>query len=546
MKKKRYCLLLIMILLFCGACRVDEFDSVVTPTPSWQDLFAGNAVTEIPSSTCKPTATPIPMPQAEKMEQTYQPKEGQVELICLYDGNFTRLDDTTLFELNTRIAEKGYNFYISVLEEVRTDYVSGWCKKYLNSGNQVDLVCTSGNSGNSISTTTQTVEIIKAGLLLPYSEYPEIEEKSVLRGTYPESVWNMWSVMGEVYGVRYANYPFSPAVLTINLELAEKLEIKVPEYLTLTELDEYLELAAKNGYYPIVGGSPVLSYAGYDEVKPGLYVKVDETGIRAANPLEDEDLKEMLLTWTRYRENGWIEEIVYSREDGTSNRAALHNENTLFFTGLELDGQLTAYLEGVYRPYGKKESQRCGYDEIEVEVKCYKQGDYVANENDTAFLMGISTNSEHKEEALQFLTLLQTDEQIVRLMRYGVEGIHYVKGEDGYEETEIAAGGIDKLGNNFMYFEEYENISSFLWPSNYQEVLENLYKEDYTLVPHIEYTEEQIKVLRNVGKLMDSYGTLFQGKSDNVEEDIRELSNKLNDVGYNRVVAEINETYFGK
>lgn len=546
MKKKRYCLLMIMLLLFCGACQFGEHGTVVTPMPSWQDLFEENSVTATPKITGIPVVTQISMPQAEKREQTYQPKEGQIELIILYDGNFTRLDDTTLYELNTIIADKGYNFYISVLEEVRTDYVSGWCKRYLNSGNQVDLVCTSGNSGNSISTTTQTVEIIREGLLLPYSEYPEMEEKEVLWRTYPEPVWNMWSVLGEVYGVRYVNYPFSPAVLTINLELAENLGIKVPEYLTLTELDEYLELAAKNGYYPIVGVSPVLAYAGYDEVKPGLYVKVNENGIRAANPLEDEDLKGLLLAWTRYRENGWIEESAYNPEDGISNRAELHNKNTLFFTGLELDGQLTAYVEGIYRPYSKKESQRCGYDEIEIEVKCYKQGNQVMNENDTAFLMGISKNSEHKEEALQFLTLLQTDEQIVRLMRYGVEGVHYVKGEDGYEETEISAGGIDKLGNSFMYFEEYENISSFLWPSDYQEVLETLYQEDYTLVPHIEYTEEQVKVLRNVEKLMGSYGTLFQGKSDNVEEDIRELANKLNDVGYNRVVAEINETYFGE
>lgn len=539
---KRLSIVLICVVLFLVGCTKGSLQGNPTPTPSWQDKFSGNSVAGELQPTKKPSVTKTLLPEAEKMNQTYRPKEGQVELVLLYDARFTLIDDAMLYELNTQIAEKGYGFYVSLIGERRDDYSDGWCRDYVNSGNQVDLVCTGANSASYRKNGTNTLEMIREGLLLSFSEYPDIPEKKLLWETYPESVWEKWSVLGDVYGVRYFNAPFAPLVVTLNTELAEKLELEVPDKLTIEALDTYLKKAAENGYYPMVGEIYAPVYAGYTKVLPGLYVKETEEGIRAMNLSEDDALKQMLLAFSRYRKNGWLKTITY-QPDGSSDMSELHNKNTLFFFDLSTSGQLTAYWDGIYRPFGLREESD---NHIEVKVRCYKQKNHSVIENNTYAMMGITSSSEHKEEALQFLKLLQTDEQLVKLLRYGVENVHYVRTENGYEKNNLSAGGIDNFGNNFMYFEGFEQLKTMFWPMNSEDRLEQLFAEDYTVIPFLEPTEEQSKILEKAGQIMESYQMLFSGKRDDVEKKLNELSKKLEDIGYNRVLEKINERYFEK
>lgn len=550
MKKTLY-ILISMLLFFACACQSEKVDTEVTPSPSWQEHFAGNHVTTTPIPTLPPfeaspgpSATPIPIKKADTIEQSYEPKEGQVELILLNDGIFITLDDLVLFELNTLLANRGYSFYVSVSAQPRDDYVTGWCRDYLKSDNPVDLVCTGGNSVDYPSSFTQTIDIVKEDLLLPFSEYPEILEKKQLWDAFPKSVWDWWSILGEVYGVRYANYPFAPATLTVNLELAQKLGIQIPDTLNPSELDEYLKVAADNGYYPLVDGFSWFRYAGYVNVKPGLYVKVEEDGsLRAANPYEDAYARKLMQAENRYRENGWIIQIERNK-NGTDNRMELHNKNTLFFSSLETYGALGAYLEGIYRPYSKRELTLSGYDEIEMKVKCFKQSNHVMYKENEAFLMGICRKSEHKEEALQFLALLQTDEEIVKLMRYGVEDVHYVKDNHSYTREDMQSIGYDTLSNSFMYFPEFENISDFVWPSMSREQLDHLFSKDYTMVPLIEYTNEQVSIIEKTMQFLRDND--LSGDNTKLDEKIKMLCQKMKDLGYDRVLDEINAAYFNK
>ena len=59
---------------------------------------------------------------------------------------------------------------------------------------------------------------------------------------------------------------------------------------------------------------------------------------------------------------------------------------------------------------------------------------YVDTTSAQGAMMAISTASKNPERAMMFLNLLNTDPEVMTLMNYGVEGVHYNLTEDGCVE----------------------------------------------------------------------------------------------------------------
>ena len=189
-------------------------------------------------------------------------------------------------------------------------------------------------------------------------------------------------------------------------------------------------------------------------------------------------------------------------------------------------------------------------------------------------MLGILSTSQHKEEALELLSLMHGDEEIVQLLRYGIEGVHYRIGEEGVEEvttSEIVMneGGIsfytktktwripgdrkfgDLFGNTLMYVELDEQFGR----TNMEE---EWYADmsDIELIPYVEeFNEEQKKVQEKIKEITFIVGKRGNGMSilnissylitlkPDYQDQIEKLRTAFSEAGYNELAKEVNKAY---
>lgn len=561
MKTKKKCKVFVLVMLLFVILQACGKNSSVPEEPDWRDRYgmsANGIVTPEPESppvTKKPTGDdlpsidlpyPTPLPMRE-----FVPEEGQVELVLwMFGSHEMHLDDHMLAELNYILQQRGCSFYLTKKvepAEVKVDQISRW-QEALDAGEQVDLIYL-GNEDINIAYkaygNTAVIRAITGGYLLSFSDYPETEAKERLLAAYPEEYWKLCSFQGENYGVSNTVSSLSKQkrYLLFNLDAAEQAGIEVPEELDIWNLDELLSQAEAAGV-PGFSWSDVLETCGIKNLKCGLYVKVSEDGsYRIINPLEDEEL---LSLWDK---------LYYYVEQGWEGDTLTLDRLPLIMCKIGNDES----WEGERFRIGSETENRL------VRVKVYEEVERIFVEGSYIEMLGIHSGSEHKEEALELLSLMHGDEEIVQLLRYGIEGVHYKWGEEGLEDVMTSelvihehGGVIDEkkwsspeslsFGNQLMYVEMDETLGK-----------ENREEEwyagcaDIKWIPYMEeFDEEQKKVADTIkfitfvifpnGGFLDK-STFMITIDKNYKAEIEKLRTDFAEAGYNELAEEINKKY---
>lgn len=187
--------------------------------------------------------------------------------------------------------------------------------------------------------------------------------------------------------------------------------------------------------------------------------------------------------------------------------------------------------------------QDCGY-EMTVVPLAYQN---VTSQKISQLDWVIPVTSTEPEAAMKFMNLLYTDADVVNLLNYGVEGVHYVKNDNG---TISFPEGKDM--NSVGY---YGNLSffignqylSYVWdnydPDTRAQSLE--INENATYSPLIGFTFDssayanEISAVSNV--VAEYQNTLVSGMADDPEALLEEFREKLNSSGMPKLVAGVQE-----
>ncbi len=565
MQRKRVFVIIMLCMLVLQACAKP---APATEESDWREQYGHSSdvpVTpepEPPVATVKPTgststALELPFPTPLPMRE-FVPEEGQVELVLRkFEMLADPLDEYILAELNYILQERGYAFYLTKKiekDEIRIDQISLW-QEALDSGETVDLLYL-GVEDTGLAYreygNTAVMRAIEGGYLLPFSRYPETEAKERLLAAYPEEYWKLCSVGGENYGVSeyLSRFAKERKYLMLNLDAAAKAGIEVPEKLDVLNLDELLQRAEEAGV-PGIEGLDSMDYCGIKDLNSGLYVKYTQDGTyRIVNPLEDEDL---LACWDaeyRYKENGWKGNSYETGELPLILYQTITEKNW--------DGE-SFYANSVK-------------GEMSARFKIYEEEERFWVEGDYRQIMGITTSSQHKEEALELLSLMNSDEEIVQLLRYGIEGVHYRIGEEGLEDvttsrlidimqrvvtatrkspSRTALGSALGLffGNQLMYVELEEQLG--------QKNMEEKWNEgfsDIAFIPYLEeFSEAQKAVQERIREITYIVGKKGEGirniagslisMTEDYKAQIEKLRTDFAEAGYNELAEEINEKY---
>lgn len=136
---------------------------------------------------------------------------------------------------------------------------------------------------------------------------------------------------------------------------------------------------------------------------------VDYETMTVSNLYESETFKKTVELLYRWNKEGLIMPNASTNSD---TRGAL------------LDGnQGVAYLTTSYSPtLSAKENLQLDVDIVEL-----NQNKILGTSSFTNTQWMIPVKSKHPEEAMKFLNLLYTDEEVGNMLQYGIEGVHYVK-----------------------------------------------------------------------------------------------------------------------
>lgn len=233
---------------------------------------------------------------------------------------------------------------------------------------------------------------------------------------YPGDVLDRIREDGKIYRLPALADNFISLGLVMQKELLDQYAIDPTQISTLSDVDRLFEFLSKKEpdikmISPNMSMTMMYKQHSYRSV-PNSVCEVTEEG-QAMNYFATEEYVNWVKKIYEWNQKGYLPENLWFQNISAG---ALLKENLVF-----------SYF-CTYKPGIVVEQRNLIKRDIEV-VQIMKQKITNASSNTGSF--GITTQCKHPEEAIQFLDLLFTDSEIVNLLTYGIEGIHYEVLEDG-------------------------------------------------------------------------------------------------------------------
>lgn len=342
----------------------------------------------------------------------------------------------------------GFNDYA-----INVDYSYGNALDDINlMGQQADIIVSGGDSESNYT------NLVDKGMLVDLTDLlVTTEEGRKISSVISKKLMKVVERNEKVYGICSNDNICGQYAIVCNKELAERFGLEIEEGFSfedilgmLESISDKLEEEGIIGIYSKIpnleinlGYVNMLDVIGWDY---GIFAKQDETGQWLAfNPLCDERYVELLHTIRKYGEKGWL---VTSTNSNKILTEKIEHGEFLFYAGVFNESTYGSQLVGnkIYLT----ETGRTA--EVIIGKSCTTYMDSVESG-----VAGIASWSDYKDEALRLLSILQTDEEIINLLTFGIEDKYYV-----YENDEVILRNTD-IYKNAMGLDKASVLNIMLW-----------------------------------------------------------------------------------
>ncbi|MBE5949680.1 MAG: hypothetical protein E7261_11775 [Lachnospiraceae bacterium] len=429
---------------------------------------------------------------------------------------------------NPEVDEKGYTYY-HFLEDIR------------NLGQQADIIMSGAPA--------HYTRLVEDGFLLDITEYLGSEEGEKLYDAYSEEVWELVRVEGRIYGYVPRKLPSYVNALSCNREMAEKLGLNIEAGYSFYDIGNMLE-AVENLKEDIAEKVILYSDSGYLEgmlgyynMGRGIYAKKNEDGSWTAfNATENEEFINLWKKVREYKEKGWLrtDETAYDAvEEGDFLFAAIQH----YYSDRAIEDKLVMVVgKGPY-------AHKTVYEVIPGE---WFYSYYTGVED---FVYGVTTWSKYRQEALELITLINTEPELANLLVYGIENKHYSY-KDKLVRTLPTSDGI-AMGDGDMYV--FVNPGLLLAQCAEPENKAEYYKEvaaKFEASPLCEYGVSQLEFFEFLEDYeqrstlhqiyAQGYEKLFNGDYEDVEAAVAEINRMQKEAGIDELIDAFNTQMFIK
>lgn len=268
----------------------------------------------------------------------------------------------------------------------------------INSGEEFDICFTCSWANDYLANA-------RKGAFVPLDELLDKYGKETKAAVDP-AFWEGVKVGDKIYAIP-ANKELGVAPMWVfTKEYIDKYKIDISKIKSLEDMEPYLKLIKEKEpdvvpFY-ITKDYSVPNYSD-DIIKP-VGISLDDSGLKVQNNYTTDKIKSEYETMHKYYTLGYV------NKDGASAK----DDKTVKRFVTKGDGQ--PYADSLW-------SKDLGYKVVSTPI----MDTYITNSSTTGSMQAISITSKHKEKAMEFLNLLNTDKYLRNLVNYGIEGVHYQK-----------------------------------------------------------------------------------------------------------------------
>ena len=348
-----------------------------------------------------------------------------------------------------------------------------------------------------------------------------IEEMPDLKAALPDYVWQAAKVDGRIYAVpnqqTFAAWT-CPAVVK---EMAEKYDFDPQAVKSTDDMESFLASVRDNesGYYPYDISFTDFMGTGYEQIKTGLYIKLDDPKCKVYKAYE---IPEWLDAVNKVRE--WYKQ-GYIRKDVASASSTDATKPYAIFPITNKPGAESNYAKD--------------HDGTEIEI--IPMGEPVLTGGAVLLAMtAVGGNSKHPDLAVKLIEMANTNKELHRLITHGIEGVHYdlvddihikVKNQDGYDMS--TRGWM--VGNDFDSY-IIEGRDADVWEKT-KELNDTAKKSP--LLGFVFDDSNFVAELSNMDAVFSEYASLRNGTCDDVDKTLEEFKAKMEQAGISNVQKEL-------
>lgn len=348
-----------------------------------------------------------------------------------------------------------------------------------------------------------------------------------------EDVLDVCRRNGELYQIP-TNHDFAVSWegYILNKKILDKYKIKKEDITSMEKMEEVFALIKEkepdmeivnsdSGYMMVnqyfAGGANGLFGVHMDYGREESYTNLFKT----------EEYKEMIERIYRWRELGYLTRDILDDSYSTDEQFAA--------------GKLFAYACRGKPGIEQQEKLSTGQEVIFVQF-----GENTVSSNSPASVgWSITRNSVSPEKSMQLLNLLYTDPEIMNLLSYGVEGVHYVKTEDGHitfpegKTTNPFIGEAWRMPNQFITY-VWEGNPLTLWEDMRRFNEESLHDCDYGFNFDI---SSVFSVYMDLQEIYGRYRRILENGFADPQEGLAEMNRELDAHFIDEVIAEKQRQY---
>ena len=415
----------------------------------------------------------------------------------------------------------------------------------MNMGQQADIIISGATGWSSFYT-----NLINNGLFMDITDYlGKTEEGQKLYVALPETAWQGVERDGRIYGCDTAMNIYGSYRIVCNKQKAEELGIEVKEGFSFYDIGEILgkiEGGLPSGVIGIAAGNmsdyDMLGYcdmSGIEYIQHGVYAKQGDDGEWTAfNPLTDDEFVKFVKTIREYKDKGWLRNI---KKKNIENIISMQDGEFLFYCG--------SFVPGVVNLAAGDRIVLTNYDNDMYEVVTGTTSVFLKGLRECN-VTGVASWTEYKEEALKLLTLMQTEEKLVNLLMWGIDGedYRYIDREVIKTSEKSTDGGLE---NRAYMVNKLLSYPQFVEPDNKAEYYKELVK-DFGENPFMQYeiTDDEyraaIKDYANVElqKIWaEYYNGLLYGEYEDVEATVAEIIKRQEAARIDKLIDSINKLF---
>lgn len=338
----------------------------------------------------------------------------------------------------------------------------------------------------------------------------------------PEIYWKAVTFDEEVYFIPNQQMMVNYQALAIRKSLVDKYNIDTDAVKSIDDIEPILQMFLENEPelipYQVWGD---FWTSDYSAIVSSVGLDWNADGYKAIYKWENEGYLDYIKTHRDWFEKGYIRSDIASVLDDTND-----------------------YLAGKYAVVGtswnplteRTLEQKLGEDQV---LMIINDDAYIQRDNLVGTMWAVSATSKHPDKAVQFVYLMNTNQELFNLLAYGIEGTHYEWVDEEHIKLDKESGyyvnAAWKLGNTFLgYPQEGE-------PANVHELTKEM-SNRAQLAKGADFVFDTSNVETEIAQMEtvnEEYRNLLVNGSADWEDCLDEYIEKMMNAGAENVLNEV-------